>query len=1514
LRLRGPADPSWSHGEGVGLALRATVAATDAMLLPDIDFATIRLHRGTQADAFEELCCQLAGDEILDSARTGFDRKGRGGDGGVECFATLSDGTEVGWQVKYYWDMASALKSLDGSLTKALDKHPDMTRFIACLPIDLADSRKADVITALERWTSWKTDRVTKAAKDGRKIEIDRWDAFELKKRLMGSEPTAAGRVAYWFDQTLLTPAWLLAAFERTRVSLGRRYSPESHVDLPIRRVIQATTLDPRLFAELAAFSRGLTNGVAATKASNAATAACQEAGQALEEAAGNRDDPAPISTLRKQVDAANVAVQAWLRSLRDKSKGKKPSAEEEAFSNLSSVLAVARRDLREDHWNYLETRALLVGGEAGHGKSHLLADVCRDAITKDRAAIMVLGGKLPDGEPWEEILKDLGLSGSLETKTFLGALNTAGQAAGVRTILAIDALNEKNGQSIWPERLAGLVHDVSQFEWISLVLSCRSTYEKMVISDELDEATLPRVNHEGFTISEARRYLKKRGIGLAEEPNPAEEFETPLFLRICCDALAADGKAMLAANLGGVTGIFRLYTEAVVDRVNKEIGAPPQRRYVERAIAALAKDMADQGCEELRYSRAETLISTIAPPSLKAKEDLLFQLQDEGLLTLQPAWSDEDEEEVQFTFQRMGDHAIAASLLERSITGGDVTSAWTGATPLLAALAQPSSAIVPGLMDALAVQLPERHGVELNDVPNLPNSWFVRDAFERSLLTRDSKHLTDRTWQLIDDLGGEPMRFEILIAVSTDPGRDHNAEFLDNMLRALPMPYRDAVWSTHLAQISVQAPRLIEWVRQAQQQGIQDERAKLAGVQLCWFFTTSNRTIRDTATKALVALLAERPALARVLWSQFKDLDDAYLTERLVGSIYGAALQGNWSHKELFDVADDLRRDLFVSAAIAPNILTREHGRGVVRFADVRGALPADFDRAAVEPPYVSPWPIEFVTDTQIKSYQRSYSDSYRSTDEIVSSAVSDGDFARYIIDYSIDDWSASLRGTSPLPTAEEMAAQWLEKFRAIATPAMLAAHEALSARMLAAAGLDYAAQREAAKAAKKAFCEAVGEEVFVRWCAEAEPWRWEGMFQPPPHRKGSPAQFSLAWARRWVCKRAHDLGWSEALHGDFDRQARGGGRHEHSIERIGKKYQWLALYELCARMADNLAPLPDHDHPESLDRLRNIDPSLLAASTSDDGWSDFEEEDFWVPPAPRLDVVSLEEALAWLNSDQDYSDGADNIEVTDPEEDRRWLVLTGFETWGGGRKVMERQTWRRVACLVVKKADFDKAKALMSNFHFQGNDDIPSARSGGYRAYLGEHPWAWRIEDEGEDEPDEWIPDWRPRGVPLRRKAVAIRPTTASYLAEASGYDASISQSINLNLPASWMMDAMGLRLSDGLSIKYVDEGGVVRFMDPSVSRLGRSAALVDREAFLTLLEREGYVAIWALSGEKNIYGDGLGGGFGGRWTYTRLFHTDGSYLTALDRYKTFEGPSKEQLAKLRKAMAEPDDDNDD
>ncbi|MFU0243010.1 hypothetical protein ACKI1J_45850, partial [Streptomyces scabiei] len=53
---------------------------------------------------------------------------------------------------------------------------------------------------------------------------------------------------------------------------------------------------------------------------------------------------------------------------------------------------------------------------------------------------------------------------------------------------------------------------------------------------------------------------------------------------------------------------------------------------------------------------------------------------------------------------------------------------------------------------------------------------------------------------------------------------------------------------------------------------------------------------------------------------------------------------------------------------------------------------------------------------------------------------------------------------------------------------------------------------------------------------------------------------------------KRIFEIGFSPKLHAHFDNtQASNYDRHNHSIERIGKKYQWIAYYEVLAKLADN-------------------------------------------------------------------------------------------------------------------------------------------------------------------------------------------------------------------------------------------------------------------------------------------------------------------------------------------------------
>ena len=1477
------------------------------MSLPDIDFYEIRLH-GNQADAFEELCCQLASDEES-SDRVRFDRKGRGGDAGIECFETLADGAEIGWQVKFYSDIASMLRSLGKSLDTALLKHPKMRKFIACFPFDLADARKDGTTTSLEKWDTWRDDRIKQAGKAGRTIEIERWDAHALRQRLTGSNPRAAGRIAFWFDRQLFTGDWFEEKFARAKAGLGERYDPEGHIELTIGHAIRAVTGDPSFYAELEQL------GVAVRRAAEDAfpitgtpvADACAAAWTALHAAA--RSGLVPAGALCDAVRAAADAAFALHDELDVANGESDPNAAMVAVSNLAARLRGILAELRRPHWALINRRSLLVHGAAGSGKSHLLADACAHQLAAGRPALMILAGSLADDEPWSQILKGLDLPRHLEVSQFLGALNAAGEAAGVRTLIAIDALNEKNGQAIWPERLTGLLHDIEQFPWIAVVLSCRTTYLELVIPDTLDAAKLPRIEHRGFSIGEVRAYLRQRGMTLPETPLQIAEFQTPLFLRLYCDAIEFEGETLLARGLGGITNIFRAYSEAVVRRIHRQLKVPPGRSPATAALAELAREMGHTGRADIPLDRAEAIVHAVHP-GRSADEDLLFQLENEGMLAVDPmpTASGVAAQAVRFTFERMGDHAIAADLLARS-NGSGAAGLCAAGTPLYAALNDADSWIVPGLLEALAVQLPEGFGVELPDLAGLPSIFGADHAFEQSLQARQLEAITARTWELVDAVGGDPLRYDTLIALATEPGHPDNARHLDAELRSVPMGERDARWTIHLARSPEAAFHLIDWVRGADPAGIVPERAELAALQLAWFLTATRRALRDKATKALVVLFADRAALAMRIWRAFAALDDLYVVERLASALFGAAMQGRWSTEELHAVAEMLHDGLFASGRPPANALLRDHASGLISYAGAEAALPAAFDLTSTRPPFSSAWPIEKISEEQMAAFEVVYGDDgERFHDEIVSS-LKDGDFARYILDSIAFRFSPAPRGTDPLPTAEDLRDQWLAEFTADAKKEELAAYATLQGATVAIKGDRngpvYSDKRDDLRAAKRDFREAIGPERFEDWRARAETWRDEGMYQRFAAR--GPVEFNLAWARRWVAWRAHELGWSEALHHAFDRGI-GTGRNSHEVERIGKKYQWLATYELAARMEDNLTVLPG-EAEDGPSRLRNIDPSMLRERTEDDGWRRPREASFWAHWHPTIEARTPAEALAWLHSSGAMLDGVKNIEVTD-RDDRQWLVLTGFEIWEEDRDQVRSESWRRLGCTIVRAADLPQFLKRLEGIHMTASHDMPVGGADGYHMHLGEHPWAWPDRsDRG------WI-KWRPNGGDWQAPALTVRPPTAEYNAESNGYDHSIAQNITLNLPAGWLMDALGLRLSDGRSIEYRNAEGKILFMDPSVHRVGRSAALVDRAAFLAMLAREGLVAVWAVAGEKSVFGGHHSNGFGGRRTFTRLFHSSAGGIQALPRFETVENPSRRQRAILLGEDVDglPDDDDND
>ncbi|KAF2990930.1 hypothetical protein MJC1_02028 [Methylocystis sp. MJC1] len=1498
----------------------------ESLALPDISFETIRPHDDSRNSGFEELCAQLASLEPAEP-NSAFFRKGRGGDAGVECFLRQADGSERGWQAKYLftWD-ASLSQQLSESIETALIKHPKLTDYIVCLPFDLPDVKPAKGLSALAKWETWKAKWEKTAKEAERKLQIYLWDKSALSSRLSRDDAMYAGRLIYWFGVQSLTKGWFEDQFEKARAGLGSRYTPESNVELPVRQKFLSLVRDPKFGKALARWATGLREkGSSTLRAIKEAVPVGEEDNhtrpleQALDDLTDRlrarpveADTPLPLqewSDSASRCLACARSALSWTFGIppgKPRSSGIDPQRwAQHNLHRLLDLLSEVRDSLDSDVWHLANCQAVLLEGPAGIGKSHLLADVVEHQIHLGRPALLVLGSSLTDSEPWRQIMAELDLPSTQQVKHFLGSMDAVAQAAGVRALICVDALNERHGLDIWPTRLAAFLKTVEPFKNVGVALSCRSTFVAHVVPEDVDEAHLARIEHPGFggeSGAAAKMYLSKRGVVRPGAPNLVPEFENPLFLKTCCDFLEREGRRELPRGLLGVTAIFGFYNEAVAKQLSRRMKLDPALGIVKSAIDGFAKLLLDARQNYVTREDAIKLFEQILPSGGRIERCLLTQLESEGLLSVEMVRQDDDSLRamVRFTFERFSDHAIASRVLDEHLALGGVDKAFADGTRLREIVFGEESYRYAGIIEALAVQLPERADVELLDVGK--PTWETRNAFEESLLWRDQAHFSDRTFELVREFLAH-RESDVLLSVATEPANKFNALYLDKRLRDYSMPERDGKWSLYVADHGDNEggaiETLITWGLENGTEAIEADRAELAAIALGWLLSTSNRWVRDRATKSLAVIFAKRLDLAASILRRFNNVDDLYVLERLYAGAYGAVLQGVASNcrGELAATVFDL---VFAKGTPPANILLRDNAYGIIKYVEMRGELPAIVDQALFEPPYKSPWPPERVPDRIIESFTMDYGKGQRFTDAIVSSTVHDGDFARYVIDSRLHDWSPEPIGSTAYPTYREVCLSWVREFEESATPEQISA---LSAILDAAATMEGTrllprGEKDALDLANDHFQSLLTEEQWEDYRVRAKHFIAFTLFAP--HRSEQQARFNTQWTRRWICKRAHDLGWTAERFGQRDR-GRGSDRHDHRVERIGKKYQWLALYELAARMSDNLAFLGGYgDYQEGEDRgygsarelrMRDIDPSLLVTRTNYDSWAQWERT-WWVPMEPKLQSVSPSERIAWLNSDQDVVNDASLIDVLNPKTKQRWLCLHAFASWRqqgmvDDREELERDTWFRLHCVVVKKEDEKKLLRDLSKKTLTDPHGLPHIElHGDY--FLGEYPWHPSVNRFG----DWTVPgEWRARAVPTRA-------TVADYMCERGGYDYSLDETVHVELPAPWLASALRICLSDGRKLNYVDVNGNVVFYDPSVTEIGPQAALVDRNAFLAMLEREGLAAVWVIAGEKSVYGGR--DAFGGRALHTAVYHLDSEgFKRQIHRER--EDPSPSQLQAL-------------
>lgn len=1511
-----------------------------------LDWNSIRPLNGGRDKGFEELCAQLARAESPAGSR--FVRKGTP-DAGVECYTILSDTSEWGWQSKYVDALGdSQWSQVDESVKVALEKHPKLVRYFVCVPVDRADARMKGRKSAKERWddhvekwTKWASDR-------GMSVEFVYWGSHELLERLTGSQHV--GRVRFWFDVRGFDGAWFAARLDEALRTAGPRYTPEIHVDLPIAREFEALGRTDRFFDHEKAKARKIREKLRNLEYSDASdvsdptvdagVAAVASKVQAVLSALGAMDaqptGPLPFKAIADQLRVAEVAAEELSQLLGERAReleAKREATETNAggrsygsnpFRDRRSRLYGLASELRQARESFVHAESIassalmILRGDAGTGKTHLLCDVARHRVAAGRPTVLLMGQRFVSSDaPWAQALQQLDMA-SLSAEEFVGALEAAAQVAGSRALLMIDAINEGTGRTIWPSHLAAFLAQVERSPWIAVVLVVRSSYAGIVVPAEV-HTRAAAVTHRGFMGHEydaTKTFFVYYGLELPSTPLLAPEFRNPLFLKTLCRGLNARGERRLPRGFHGITAVFDLYFSAVNERLASSLGFDPRVPLARQALESVAKTLLDSGEGWLTLAKAGETVNALLP-GRDFERSLYYGLVVEGVLVEEGAQRHgTDIAVVVFVaYERFADHLGAKTLLDRHLDLRDPGSAFSKGGPL-AFICDEETYVSPGLLEALCVQIPERTGQELTSiVPTCEGQSGLGDSFRQSLVWRAYTAFSSGTHESLSKLCRSEHdlhdTLDVLLTVATLAGHPLNALFLDRRLRRDPMPDRDAWWSLYLHHAwgtHGAVDRLVDWASSlTANTSIDDETVDLCATALSWMLTTPNRFLRDRATTALVSLLSERLAGVIRLVERAADIDDLYVVERVYAVAYGVAMRSHDS-VAVGALAKCVYGHVFVQSSPPPHILLRDYARGVVERALHLGSM-IDAVPERIRPPYRSTWPT-IPSEEGIKPLLPDWSRvSYDSGDlewarNRIGSSVMHDDFARYVIGTNSSSTSSewlSLRldepPWEPPPRPEEQLRSLVgecsdEERRAweqfeVCDKAHAAASQSFIDEWLTQRGkdkaprgrdlLDLDALAQELQKARPAEVAALEEEREKAGAAvnamftEEHARRLTEIFASKgnDHETRRPPRLGLADIQRYILWRVFNLGWTSEHFGHFDRFiVRDGGREASKAERIGKKYQWIAYHEIMALVSDHFQYREQFREEEAdqaydgpwQDGLRDIDPSCTMR-TLQGGTS-------WEGHAAAWWGSTRYEAWGDGSNPRDWIVTCDNLPsveelltVTDPSNGSQWLNGQGYFNWKQqppadreSSEVERRELWYICTGYLIRAADAHPFLRWAEGVDFWGRW-MPDAAEV-YRMFLGEHAWApaSRYFQQHYYGDDGWT-------QPSHDCPVKIRTVSLRYLREAGGFDCSVDESYTLRLPVSELVSGLGIRWN-GNGADFIDGAGQIAAQDPTVHAKGPSALLLRKDLLQEFLKREGLAICWAVLGEKRVLSPGLGG----------------------------------------------------
>ena len=1114
----------------------------------------------------------------------------------------------------------------------------------------------------------------------------------------------------------------------------------------------------------------------------------------------------------------------------------------------------------------------LIIKGEAGCGKSHLMGDIANKRITEGLPTLLFLGTDFVNNTYESIITSKLGFNGTFSE--LLSSLNLIGSQIGSRVLLMIDALNEGAFATAWKNNLSGLIKQLKNYPGIGLAVSVRDTYFEDVIPDNIvEDLNVEVVTHKGFKGLEydaVRQFCFAYELNLPNVPILTPEFCNPLFLKIVCDTLIGTGQKDFPKGFNGIYAIFEEYFKILDYQFALKKQVYKYRNVVSSSIELLALPIFESNNHLLKIQDADKILKKAFPECSSLLVDLI---ENNVLLRVKSPYNNRDYCIV-ICYQRISDFIIAKEITKKY-------QDWNSFVSNICTDKSLNDIFIKynwynhGIIEAVSIYIPELFEHELLEViehiPLKEKDSYCLDTISRAVLNglpwRSIKSINKDI--IIDYLktGKYTIKpedwYNKIIELSIVHNHPFNADYFHNVLMRIAMKERDGMLQFFFNECAGydenncanSIRRLIDW---AWLENISEKTdytsARLAAKILCWLLSSTYIKHRDEATKALVNLLTcQIDALIDTMQS-FNTIDDMYIKERIYAVAYGVALRTP-TKKELIKLASYVYDAIFKDGSPPKNVLLRDYARNIVEYAYYKdSSLP--FSMEIVRPPYKSVLP-EWPTDDDVDKLHIDYnSPDWEHKEAIAQNYIWESikgglaDFWNKIALSVLEDFfPISIEEERKYIIAEKSFKGYLRKTVNYYTE--IKARERLGDKMKPEIGLS---------AFYTALESILSPEQLNTVNQTMIPYKVKELNSKRNYYNRFPAE----GIRNWLIKRSYDLGFDIKLHGRYDELARGWTfRHsDDRIDRIGKKYQWIAFYEIIGILSDNYKFENKYSYFNENKYeyfngpwetyLRNINPSIITRKVATDENIDSNSEKWWLTGVDYNNWQNFDNEEDWTSLLKDIPDPINMIQMYDMESEA-WFALGNYRNWIEPKtlgeeeysyKIKKRSLSMSVDALLVRKKDLTDCIRDLSNKNLWEELDLPTF---GYNDLFNrEKYWSPAYKDI-----------YRERSKWLNNIKGLSKPCMFSWEPACGNISNDMSGTIkSYGIPC--------LKIFDGLEMVYSSNDGYM------VDKSGRIVAIsfdeeqifVRKTALIEFLRKSRLEIVWVLRGEKRVY---MTGGMG-------------------------------------------------